>query len=304
MSQSSLRMINVGSLFEQLAQNIENRGSEPELSVKSLPFLNEKMWGISKRKLTVIGARPSNGKSAFAVQLCYDIAQQGKKVVFLSLEMENIECAERIASNALEINNRALLQGQGKKYTKVIRNLGKNLLDKHFIISDCIGRTWEDINSIIEGWSKINTVPDIIVLDYIQNIKGSGTQKEAIDEYIRKFREMAIRFNFAGVLCSQINRVSQESKDKTPMLHQLKGTGFLEEHADVVLLLHWPKLYSADADKNHFEINLAKNKLGGTGFLNMRYYPEYFLFKEIENTPVKQPVEWSKDEPRTHKYDN
>lgn len=67
------------------------------------------------------------------------------------------------------------------------------------------------------------------------------------------------------------------------------NTGFLEEHADVVLLLHWPKLYDANVDKNHFEINLAKNKLGATGFLNVRYYPEYFMFREIDNKPVAQP---------------
>lgn len=224
MTENTLRLINVGSLFEQLATNIENRGKQPDLSIKSLPFLNERMWGINKKKLTVIGARPSNGKSAFAVQVCYDLAQQGKKVLFLSLEMENIECAERIASNALEINNRVLLQGEGAKYANVIRNLGKNLSKQNFIISDFIGRNWEEINTIIESWHIAKTVPDIIVLDYIQNIKGaSNSSKESLDEYIRKFREMAIRYNFAGVLCSQINRVSQESKDKTPMLHQLKG---------------------------------------------------------------------------------
>jgi replicative DNA helicase len=194
--------------------------------------------------------------------------------------MENLECAERVLSYSAKINNRQLLRGEGDYFKKAVQ-LSDTLKEKKFFISDCIGRTWQEINGWIETWHKAGKVPDMIVLDYIQNIKGSGNAKEALDEYIRKFREMAIRYNFAGVLCSQVNRSSQESQDKSPNLHQLKGTGFLEEHADVVLLLHWPFFYDDAKDKKHFEIHVAKNKMGSTGWLNVIYEPEYFKFSDI-----------------------
>lgn len=276
-----LELVNVGDLFIPLVEQIRQRKKEPELPISTLPSLNEMMWGIRKRKLTVIGARTSQGKSSFAVQLCYDLAMQDKKIVFFSLEMENIECAERLMAYSLEIHNKALLRGEGYNLEQRAIDLGEKIKKKKFFISDCIGRTWQEINGIIEVWHKNGTVPDMIVLDYIQNIKGSGSAKEAIDEYIRRFREMAIRYNFAAVLCSQVNRTSQESEDKAPQLHQLKSTGFLEEHSDIVLLLHWPYFYDKDKDKNHFELNIAKNKLGETGWMNIRYYPEFFMFKEI-----------------------
>lgn len=278
-----LKLVNIADLIEPCIQDILKRKNTPELQITFLPQLNDFMWGIKKRKLTVIGARASHGKSAFAVQLCYDLALQNKNVVFFSLEMENLECAERIISNGLEIHNKSLQRGEGFDFVKRSRSFSNILSLKKFFISDCIGKTWQEINDIIEIWHNGGKVPDMIILDYIQNTKGNGTTKEAIDEYIRKFREMAIRYNFAGVICSQINRASQETEDKAPQLHQLKGTGFLEEHADVVLLLHWPYKYDPNKDKNHFEIHVAKNKLGETGWLNLRYEPEFFKFSEPVN---------------------
>ncbi len=277
-----LKLVNVADLITPLLEDIKRRKSTPELQITYLPSLNQMMWGIRKRKLTVIGARTSHGKSAFAVQLCYDLAMQDKNVVFFSLEMENLECAERILASELEINNKALQRGEGYKIYERSIDLHIKLKARKLFISDCIGKTWQEINEIIETWHNGGVVPDMIVLDYIQNTKGVGTAKDALDEYIRKFREMAIRYNFAGVICSQINRTSQDTEDKSPHLHQLKGTGFLEEHADIVLLLHWPYKYDQNKDKNHFEINIAKNKLGETGWLNVTYEPEFFKFSEMQ----------------------
>lgn len=283
-----LDLINVGELFKPLAEELKLRGQNPELPITTLPSLNELIWGIRKRKLTVIGARTSQGKSSLAVQLCYDLALQDKKIVFLSLEMENIECAERLLAYSYEINNKSLLRGEGDKHYQKAIEFGEKMKKKRFVISDCIGRTWQDINGIIENWHKANNVPDVVMVDYIQNIKGIGNQKEVYDEYIRKFREMAIRYNFAGVICSQVNRSSQESEDRSPQLHQLKGTGFLEEHSDIIILLHWPYFYNQTKDKNHFELFIAKNKLGETGRLNVRYYPEYFMFREMQTVRVRE----------------
>jgi len=296
-STEKFRLVNVGELYVQLADELSVRSVAPELPITSLPKLNEKMWGIRKRKLTVIGARTSQGKTSLAVQFCYDLAMQDKSVVFLSLEMENIECAERLLAHHYQINNRDLLKGQGDMYRDRAISFGEKMMTKKFIISDCIGRTWQEIDELVKNWHSIGKIPDVIILDYIQNIKLSGnTQKEQIDEYIRHFREMAIRYNFAGVLCSQINRTSPEAEDKIPQLHQLKGTGFLEEHADIVMLLHWPYFYDRKkGDKNHFELYLAKNKLGETGKIEMRYYPQHFMFRDPQVAEPTQERDTTKE---------
>lgn len=278
-----LDIINIADLIEPLLKELGTRKNTPELQITTLPSLNDLVWGIKKRKLTVIGARTSQGKSSFAVQLCYDLALQGKKVVFFSLEMENLECAERLLAHSLEINNLLLMQGKGFQLYERAAEFETKMRAKNFLISDCIGHGWKEINEIIEIWHKAKTVPDMIVLDYIQNVQGEGNDKQVYDEYIKKFRDMAIHYNFAAIICSQVNRTSQETEDRSPQLHQLKGTGRLEEAADVVFLLHWPYFYSRDQEKiNHFELFVAKNKLGQTGRLNIIYEPEFFKFKEIK----------------------
>ena len=72
-----IKIVNIGTLIEPLIKDIAKRNKTPEIQITLLPKLNDHIWGIRKRKLTVIGARPSNGKSAFAVQLCDDAANQG-----------------------------------------------------------------------------------------------------------------------------------------------------------------------------------------------------------------------------------
>lgn len=284
----TLALINVADLIDPLLKELSKRQNTPELQITSIPSLNNLVWGIRKKKLTVIGARTSQGKSSFAVQLCLDLALQDKKVVFFSLEMENLECAERIIAHSLDINNLLLMKGSGYRLKERADEFRDKMKNKKFLISDCIGKGWKEINDIIEAWHQCNNVPDMIVLDYIQNVEGQGNDKQVFDEYIQKFRAMAIHYNFAAVICSQVNRTSQESDDKSPQLHQLKGTGKLEEAADIVLLLHWPYFYDRDKkDKNHFEIFVAKNKLGQTGRLNIKYEPEFFKFSEIcQNTSV------------------
>ena len=99
---------------------------------------------------------------------------------------------------------------------------------------------------------------------------------------------MAIRYNFAAVICSQVNRTSQETDEKSPKLHQLKGTGKLEEAADIVFLLHWPYFYDRKEEtKNKFQIYVAKNKLGQTGRLNIFYHPQFYRFSEENIYPSK-----------------
>jgi replicative DNA helicase len=296
MSDTEIEIQNVGYLIDPLIVELGKRKDTPELQITSLPSLNNLIWGIKKRKLTVIGARTSQGKSSFAVQLCFDLAMQDKKVVFFSLEMENLECAERLLSHALEINNIDLLKGAYAGLKQTAEDFRDKLLSKNFLISDCMGHGWKEIQDIIELWHKNNTVPDMVVLDYIQNVRGQGNDKQVFDEYIQKFREMAIHYNFAAVICSQVNRTSQETDDKSPQLHQLKGTGRLEEAADIVFLLHWPYFYNRNKDRvNNFELYVAKNKLGQTGRLNIYYYPEHFKFSEIQRHP--EPINYNPTPP-------
>lgn len=289
-----LKIRNILDGWEDCKKIIVGRAKEPELPLVSLPLLNKKIWGLRKGRLTVIGARTSQGKSAFVSQVACDLSSQGKSVLFLSLEMCQEEMHERILCYTQRIDNYHLLTGHYDTYEEKITNHPKEISKWSLSFSDCIGKTWKEIDDFLIG---IRTKPDVIILDYVQAIKGTGkNDKENLDEYIRHFREMAIRHNFAGILCSQVNRANQDNEDKEPKLHQLKGTGVLEEHADVVILLYWK-----DKTKKDYQIEVAKNRNGRTGYIKLNYTPEYYLFTECEEEiktvdNFKQqeiPLEWS-----------
>ena len=283
--------------IDSLEKELKDRGEYPDLPLKTMPDLNLKLWGIHKRKLCVIGARTSNGKSVMAINIAYDIATQGKNVLFLSLEMPIYKIIERLFCLDQEVNNIELLKN-GYNKNEEIRRKFLDFRDKYdkakMVISDCIGKDW---NFVDEALTKFKVKPDLIVLDHIQEIRGSGQQKSAIDEHISKMRESAIRNNFALVVCSQVNRIAQTDKeDKEPQLHHLKATGFLEEAADQCLLLHWPWHYDNEKVKNEILINVAKNRDGMTGRIKMSFTPEYYRIRDFAKTEQKEKevnIDWT-----------
>jgi replicative DNA helicase len=267
-------------LISETEEMLRKRGSEPDLSLKTLPVLNKKIWGLKKQKLTLVGARTSHGKSAMALQMAYDIASQGKAVAYLSLEMYYTDLMERLFCLHQRVDNFELLTGKFDSYAKNWSEFKDSLKNTPLAISDCIGKTWKEVDDLVDGFG---SKPELVILDYIQNISGGSVEmKSVIDEYIRHLREMAIHNDFAIVVCSQVNRTSQESSSKEPQLHQLKGSGFLEEHSDIILLLHWPYKYDEKKPKEDYTMFVAKNRNGRTGYVNLKYTPEFYLFEDKE----------------------
>ena len=264
-----------------------NRGEEPELSLKRLPTLNRKLWGIHKGKMTVIAGRTSQAKSVVAANFAWDLAEQGKKVYFISLEMSVSQILERIFCLEANVDNYELLTGKLKRSDYIQKQWNKfeakcNAIP--LLMSDMIGRNWAEVDEVITA---LGSKPDVIIIDHLQEISSKGVEKHiAIEEYLNHMRELAIRNNFALIVCSQINRVGQGEKDRRPQLHQLKGSGAIEEKSDMVLLLHWQYHYDDNAERNLLEIHVAKNRCGSTGCIDVKFIPEYSRLEDYV-TPAK-----------------
>ena len=247
-------MKHISEWLPSLAEELYNRGDKPALSLLSLPDLNRKIWGIRQGALTIVGARTSQGKSSFALQIAADLSSQGVPVWLLSLEMSVPSLLERLFCHMMSVDNYSVLSGQMKMDKGIQRKYLKFkeiLQDSTLLITEGIGKSWEDIVQLIEA---VGERPKVIIVDYVQNIAfKSGDTREIINDYIRRFRNLAIKHNFAGVLCSQINRGAEEQKNKEPSLAQLKETGFLEESADMVMLLHWQDFYGKKKEENRNE---------------------------------------------------
>lgn len=280
----------IGERLSDIEADFLVRGESPALSIDSLPGFNRKIWGLRCPGLTVLGARTSQGKSSLALQMAYDLASSHKPSLFVSLEMDENSLIERLFCMHSFVDNYSLLSGQYKTSPDLQKQWSgfKDMVEKLPLLITCgIGHTWGELNELILS---IEPKPQAVFIDYIQNISvKAGETREGINEYIRQFRNMAIKHKFAGILCSQINRGAEQNKNNEPFLSQLKESGFLEESADCVLLLHYPDFYDNSKprpDVSEYKIIVAKNRNGRTGEYLVNYTPRFYRFSEkgVEHT--------------------
>jgi replicative DNA helicase len=283
--------------MDTVEQEIHSRGDEPVLPLTSLPRFSDKIWGIRNKALTVIGARTSQGKSAFALQIAWDLAfNSGKQVWFISLEMDRESLVERLFCHAMFVDNEMLLKGM-MKHSAVLQTkwLEFRKTQTNLMITCGLGQHWQEIDELIE---LVGGNPDVVIIDYVQNIHTNPRDtRETINEYLRRFRDLAVKHQFAGIICSQINRGAEQTKDHEPTLAQLKESGFLEESADVVMLLHWRDFYNPqrklaeDTGSSRYLINVAKNRNGRTARYEVLYTPRFYRFAETSAVPGISPVQ-------------
>jgi replicative DNA helicase len=263
-----------------LEQDLKTRGDKPKYPLDSLPLLSKKIWGL-KEGLTVLGARSSNGKSGLAMQIAYDLSSQNIPVLFLSLEMTVESILERLFCHHSKINNYSLESGDFSKHANKWKVFKQVVSELPLMITCGIGQSWQEVNFMVQ---ELNPKPKCIIIDYVQGIATRTKEnREMMNEYIRKFREMALLNKFVGILCSQINRGAMAEKNREPALWTLKETGSLEELADMVILMHYDYLYNYDETKEkEMKLIIAKSRNGKTGQHIIKYDPEFYQFSELK----------------------
>jgi len=239
----------------------------------------------------VVASRPSNGKSSFLLQLAYNTAKQGLQTYFFSLEMTAEALSERLFCQVGQINNYNLFY-KPTFYKKEAEDFKEMVKETPLIITYNIGTTIEQLFNILNDLPKA----DLVIIDYLQAIKSLREDRlSTLNDYIIRFKTLALEKNFCGILASQINRGAMEDKQKKPKLWLLKGSGTIEEHADTVLLLHWDYFYTNnEVEKNNFDIIVAKQRNGVTGGMNCYFYPQWYRFEEMPVETVEK-VEMAKE---------
>ena len=287
------RISHPGDLMPDIVTNLLDKYGKPkELSINFLPELDKKIWGLHRGTMVVVGGRTSMGKSVFVSNMGLSFALQGKKCVLFSLEMTSENCTMRMMNNYCSIDNWANIAGMsGEDYGKHSQSINEfqgKMKDADLMIVESYGKTFSEIFDVIET---MDSDVDVVMIDYIQMIKSTGkSDKQAIDEYLKKLRAYAIQKNFCAVVVSQINRATYDGKKVSPPeLWELKSTGALEEIADIAILLHWHWHYDQEGDyeKNDYWIRVAKNREGRTGVFHCRFEPEFSRICEQKVKPYE-----------------
>lgn len=285
----------ISTFLEETEKELINRTSTPRNPYNSLPLTNQLTWGVKPQELMVIGARTSMGKTSFVLQLMLDLIEVDRSIFYMSFEMKPKKILERMFVNKYKIDNIALLKGEFDKHWMEWESFSGMVEKMRVVIGDGFGTKWQELNGFLKGCS---VKPDIVIVDYVQGIASNNrNNKDFIDEYIREFRHRLVENDIAGIVVSQLNRTNPDSKSKEPQLHQLKGSGSLEEHSDSVILLDWLYKTVKGAEMEDYKIHVAKNRNGRTGFVEAKFKPHYYHFEE-KNEMDKANDKEKKEKPK------
>ncbi len=256
------------------------------------PSIDRNLLGLRPGQMVVIGARPAVGKTSFALNLAVNAAIEGATVAFFSLEMSNLEIAQRLLASRSGVDMQAIRSGNVKSTDwPAILKATEELSQLDILIDDT-----PDI-SVTEIRAKARRMlhekeKGVIILDYLQLVKangGSSQQSRAnqVSEMSRGIKIMAKDLECPVIALSQLNRAGSNRTDKTPQLVDLRESGSIEQDADIVILLDrsYTEEEAKAEDRPDFGVTrliIAKNRSGPVATVDLMFLGGKTKFVEVD----------------------
>jgi replicative DNA helicase len=286
---------NFQSLGELINLNIdkleEQQGKAAGLSGLSTgyPRLNNITSGLQGSDLIILAARPSMGKTAFALNIARNIAwEERRPVAVFSLEMSNEQLSMRLLTSEARIDSNRLRTGFiSQEDWQNATDAAGILNEMPIFIDDTPNITAMEIRAKARKLYKKHNDIGVIIIDYLQLMKPpfkSDRRDLEIAEISRSLKALAKELNVPIIALSQLNRMLEQRADKRPMLSDLRESGALEQDADIVAFIYRDEVYNKEADnpkKGTAEIIIAKNRNGATGVALMHFHGQYTRFEEL-----------------------
>ena len=267
-------------VVDQIVFNAQNGGN---LTGKQTGwrFLDKYIGGYNEGDLIVVAGRPGMGKTAIALTLTKEFAQIGGKALFISLEMSNEQLAKRYISLIGDIANWKIRNGQLRENEILqVCDIANNQTIEFFIDDDVDSRIGQ-----IKAKAKLHKSTkglNLLVIDYIQLIKGTKTNREQeIAEISRTLKLLAKELKITVMILAQLSRKSEERADKRPMLSDLRESGAIEQDADIVIFPFRPMYYEQEKpEMEEAELIIAKNRNGECVTIPTYFEGMYTSYKE------------------------
>lgn len=278
-------MEKLGSKINSIAKRMIDPSLGVNTGFKDLDYMT---LGLHSGEMVIIGGRPSMGKTSFLLQLAWQV---DAPALIISAEMSRQSIGERLISHVSGVNMRKI---KAKKITNAEKAKAKDALEligkKEIYISDESRVTPEIVVDQIEDMVKeTGCVSPCILVDYLQLLSTSnfyGNGETEVSAISKELKAIAKDQNVRLVVASQLNRANEQRENKTPRMSDLRGSGSIEQDADVILLIHRPSYYrmvdeNADAnDDGDAFVIVAKNRNGPIGKLEYRWDKYCMTFKE------------------------
>lgn len=251
--------------------------------------------GFQRNDLIIVAARPSVGKTAFALNIAQNVGvQTGETVAIFSLEMNAAQLVQRMLCAESNIEADKLRTGslEGEDWEKLTMAIS-SLSDASVYIDDSHGITVADIRAKCRRLKKERGL-GLIVIDYLQLIQGSGrggeNRQQEVSEISRTLKQIARELDVPVIALSQLSRGVEQRQDKRPMMSDLRESGSIEQDADIVAFLYRDDYYDKESEqKNIIEIIIAKQRNGPVGvvkLLFMRHFNKFFNLDRVHVEPA------------------
>ncbi|MDL2286379.1 replicative DNA helicase [Desulfococcaceae bacterium OttesenSCG-928-F15] len=272
------------SLIEQL------QGNQRDITgiATGYRFMDRLTAGLQNSDLIILAARPSMGKTAFALNIARNAAvESGKTVGIFSLEMAKEQLAMRLLVAEARVESSKVRGGAlaPDEWSRI--NTAADILhEAPIFIDDSPDISPMDIRAKARRL-KMEKGLDLIIIDYLQLMHAS-TRNERRDleiaEISRSLKALAKELNIPILALSQLNRMLEQRGDKRPMLSDLRESGALEQDADIVMFIYRDEVYNKKEDnpnRGKAEIILAKHRNGSTGVVHLAFLGAYTRFEEL-----------------------
>ncbi|MGM9992608.1 MAG: replicative DNA helicase [Candidatus Bruticola sp.] len=281
----------ISRTFDEAYERFLAGGSVSGLS-SGFTELDELTNGLHPANLIVVGARPSMGKTAFALSIAVNVALADKpgKVAIFSLEMPREDLCMRMMCSIAKVNGQSLRSGKLKQQDWTSMAEAVNKLSKAPIFIDDSGSvTILDMKAKLRRLKKRSGL-DLVIIDYLQLIRGSGANRVSserifeISEISRQLKGLSKELNVPIIALSQLSRNVESRQDKRPLLSDLRESGAIEQDADLVAFLYRDEYYNKQSTElNIAEVIVAKHRNGPIGTLKLKFMKQFGGFYNINS---------------------
>lgn len=251
--------------------------------------LDDRTAGLQPSDLIIVAARPSMGKTTFAMNLVENaLMAKDKPVLVFSLEMPADQLITRMLSSLGKINQTKIRTGQLEEDDWPKLTTAVNMLrDKPIFIDDTSGISPNEMRTRARRIVREHGEVSMIMIDYLQLMqiktgKANSSRAEEISEISRSLKALAKELNCPVVALSQLNRSLEQRPNKRPVNSDLRESGAIEQDADVIMFIYRDEVYNEDsADKGIAEIIIGKQRNGPIGSIKLAFIGQYTRFENL-----------------------
>jgi replicative DNA helicase len=251
--------------------------------------LDEKTAGLQNSELIIVAARPSVGKTSFALNMARHMAVDHKiPTLFVSLEQSRIEIADRLLCCHARVDSHNVRRGTlSNDDMGRLTAAASDLVTAPLYIDDSPSQSMLRIAANSRRLMRKGL--KVVFVDYLQLIEPDNrkdSRQEQVANISRRLKFLARELKIPVVALAQVNRSSEDRQDHRPRLADLRESGSIEQDADTVMMLHRPEMHEPGQHEGVIEVILAKQRNGPTGQMTLTYLKQFMRF---ENFAVEAP---------------